>query len=438
MSLPADSLNQGTPAQPPATYQQRTDQRLFEELQALSCRIEILNEIAVQINRQFAIDEILQLVGQKVKWLLDFDHCGVCLCQADDLLQYDTLLGPALARNIWENNDESPIKLAIRTKRTQLLPDYRLQNSQFPFRSLLVIPMESEGKILGAIHFSAQQPQIYTQEDVRVAYLLALQLAGAIRNARRFEEINQVNQQLENAYIHLRQAEKSRDDLVHMLIHDLRNPVTTINFSLSIAEKALRDVVQSNAPLRSIQRAQKASQQILMMVNELLDIHKLDAAALQPILAPVDIASLIMEKSEIYQVQAETLGKTFLTYLPAHLPLVLADAGLISRVIDNLVTNAFKYTPLGGHIEVTVSFQDDMLYLAVHDDGPGIASADQERIFHKFVQVQSASGAPIRNGTGLGLTFCRLVVRAHGGDIWVESNSNQGSTFIFNLPGQGE
>lgn len=66
---------------------------------------------------------------------------------------------------------------------------------------------------------------------------------------------------------------------------------------------------------------------------------------------------------------------------------MLADAGLISRVIDNLINNAFKYTPLGGHIEATVSFQDDMLYLAVHDDGPGIALADQERIFHKLLSI---------------------------------------------------
>lgn len=131
-----------------------------------------------------------------------------------------------------EHLENNSIKLAIRTKRTQLVPDYHLQNPQFPFRSLLVIPMESEGKILGAIHFSAQQPQIYTQRGMWYAYLLALQLAGAIRNARRFEEINQVNQQLEKAYVHLDQAEKSRERLVDMLIHDLRNPVTaTINFA---------------------------------------------------------------------------------------------------------------------------------------------------------------------------------------------------------------
>jgi NtrC-family two-component system sensor histidine kinase KinB len=103
-------------------------------------------------------------------------------------------------------------------------------------------------------------------------------------------------------------------------------------------------------------------------------------------------------------------------------------------VVDNLVSNAFKYTDRGGHIKVMVEHAEDTLLVHVRDDGQGIPDDYHDRIFEKFVQVTDDSGAPLRKGTGLGLAFCRLAVEAHGGRIWVVSVPGQGSTFSFTLP----
>jgi signal transduction histidine kinase len=110
------------------------------------------------------------------------------------------------------------------------------------------------------------------------------------------------------------------------------------------------------------------------------------------------------------------------------------DVELIGRVLDNLVSNAFKYTHPGGQIEISARADETYLFVYVRDDGLGLPPEYRDRIFDKFVQVTDASGASLRKGIGLGLAFCRMAIEAHGGKIWVDSTLEQGSTFAFTLP----
>ncbi|MCB0163212.1 MAG: ATP-binding protein [Anaerolineae bacterium] len=125
---------------------------------------------------------------------------------------------------------------------------------------------------------------------------------------------------------------------------------------------------------------------------------------------------------------------TFKTLVLTDLPTVQADPRLLSRVIDNLLNNAFKYTNTDGTIELLAVRHGELLHISIRDDGQGIPPEYQQKIFDNFFQVTDAKGVPIRKGTGLGLAFCRLAVEAHGGKIWVVSTPGQGSTFIFTLP----
>jgi signal transduction histidine kinase len=107
---------------------------------------------------------------------------------------------------------------------------------------------------------------------------------------------------------------------------------------------------------------------------------------------------------------------------------------LVGRVVDNLVANALKFTPTGGHVAISAACREGSLVVSVQDDGPGIAAADQERIFDKYFQVGTPDQPSTRRGIGIGLTFCRLAIEAHGGSIWVESVPGQASVFSFSLP----
>ena len=261
---------------------------------------------------------------------------------------------------------------------------------------------------------------------------LFLALLFIVRRADQI--ITSRTRELERAYGDLRQAEAMRDDLTNMIVHDLRNPLTALTANLELLGKTANNPAYTDAPPRFLAGARAAGQRMTGMIDDLLNVGKFEAGELRPALAPVYLPTLLAEKEEGYRTQAEKEEKTFTLHAPADLPVVMADAGLIGRVVDNLVSNALKYTAVGGHIELQIEHKDHALTVHVRDDGQGIPSEYHRRLFQKFVQVTDHEGKSLRQGTGLGLAFCRLAVEAHGGKIWVESAVGKGSTFSFTLP----
>ncbi len=240
--------------------------------------------------------------------------------------------------------------------------------------------------------------------------------------------------ELEAAYAELRQAEGLRDDLTRMIVHDLRNPLTALTANLDLIGKTLNNPAYPDAPPRFLTGARAAGQRMTGMIDDLLNVGKFEAGELRLVPAPIYLPTLLADKVEAYRSQAEKEGKTLTVRAPAELPTVQADLALVSRVIDNLLSNAFKYTEIGGKIEVDAEKRDSHILVRVIDNGEGIPPEYQTRIFEKFVQVTERNGAPLRKGTGLGLAFCRLAIEAHGGKIRVESTPGYGSIFFFTLP----
>jgi signal transduction histidine kinase len=240
--------------------------------------------------------------------------------------------------------------------------------------------------------------------------------------------------ELERAYSDLRRAETSRDDLVHMLMHDLRGPLSTILINLDLMTRATGVPAEAASLPRLLVRTRVNVRRILDMIDDLLKMSRLEGGTLQPNRAAVDLATWLNDRAIDYRSQADRENKLLSVQLPPDLPVIQVDADLVGRVVDNLVANALKFTPSGGHIAISASCRDSSLVISVKDDGPGVASADQERIFDKYYQVGTAELSSTRRGIGIGLTFCRLAVEAHGGSIWVESAPDQASVFSFSLP----
>jgi signal transduction histidine kinase len=243
--------------------------------------------------------------------------------------------------------------------------------------------------------------------------------------------------ELETAYSNLRQAEGMRDDLTNMIVHDLRNPLTSVVANIDLIGKVAQNPNFASASPRFLSNAKAATQRMMGLIDDLLNVGKFEAGELRPVLAPVYLPSLLTERAEAYQPQAEKENKTIRVSASADLPTVMADAGLLSRVVDNLLGNALKYTDGGGQIELGAQLDGRAVRVRVCDNGDGIPLEYQQRIFDKFIQVTDTRGAPLRKGTGLGLAFCRLAVEAHGGRIWVESAPGRGSTFFFTVPQNG-
>lgn len=404
-------------------------QSLSIQLQALSSRINAVNEIAAALNHSLNLEDILKVVKQQAKWLLDFQHCSIRLCGDHNTSQ--TILLFDVKGHLEETYLEQNrlLELAITTKQSHLSQGASLTTATAPYRSWLAMPLESENHIWGAIVFADLQPQHYSQEDLRIAHLVAMQLANAIRNAHRFAEVNRLYAELEQTYINLQRSEQLRDDIMRMIVHDLRNPLNVINMSL--------DFLESNHALdihRVIARAKRASGNMFNLINNLLDLGKLESNEFHLDVALIDCQSILSGLLDEWQTRATAEQKTLLLQLTPALPRFYADPNLLRRVLENLLSNAFKYTPAQGTIAIGAHQKDDSICIYVRDNGVGIPPHYHARIFDKFVQVTDAGGRPMRQGFGLGLTFCKLVVQAHDGTIAVESAGGQGSTFLVTLP----
>jgi signal transduction histidine kinase len=232
-----------------------------------------------------------------------------------------------------------------------------------------------------------------------------------------------------------------KDDMTHMLVHDLRSPLTVLGNSFFLLEEAF---AKGDSELFSklMAMAQRSSERMLTLVSDLLGISELESHQVELALERVDARSLLHEAITQLSPLAASAQITLDISAAKDLPPLYVDPELIRRVLNNLLDNAIKFTPDGGCVRVWAQRDGetaaDELLIGVSDEGPGIPEGEQHRLFDKFRRVGSVRGR--RAGSGLGLPFCKLAVEAHGGRIWVKSPSSErvsasaGSTFLMTLP----
>jgi signal transduction histidine kinase len=250
--------------------------------------------------------------------------------------------------------------------------------------------------------------------------------------ARADQIITVRNEELSVAYQDLREAEAMRDDLTNMIVHDLKNPLTTIYGTLGLV-KSLNAQDQPDTSRYYVEQALRASERMTGLIEDILAVSKMEAGQLEPDIKLTVVGQLLAESLDSFVSRAKEEKKQLTLTCPDDLEARL-DVAMISRVIENLLSNALKYTDPGGQIQLSAWIQVKQLYIRIRDDGQGISDAYKQQIFGKFAQAPNANEKPERKGTGLGLAFCSLAVQQHGGTIWVEDAPGGGSDFVFSLP----
>jgi signal transduction histidine kinase len=216
---------------------------------------------------------------------------------------------------------------------------------------------------------------------------------------------------------------------VGTLVHDLRNPLTVVRAAVDLIEMEAPGVHGGAHGKELLAAARQASDRLLELVRALLDVHGLESRRMPLARARAELGSLVAEAVGMQGPLARARQLQLVTEVPADLPAVSVDAALISRVLQNLLGNAIKFTPAGGAVRVSARREGQEVAVSVSDDGAGVPPELLPRLFQAF-----AHGDHLERGSGLGLAFCRLAVEAHGGRIGVESEPGRGSTFTFTLP----
>jgi len=253
-----------------------------------------------------------------------------------------------------------------------------------------------------------------------------------------FQDITR-RKEVEMLYEQMRALDKVKNDLTHMIVHDLRTPLTSLLTGL-LTLQGSRSLDEMENELLAI--SVSGGHTLLGMINDLLDISKMEDGSLSLEKSPIALSEITEEAfqqvASLVEEKALTLEAQIAPEISAGTPdasLLCADADKVRRVLVNLLGNAIKFTPRSGFITVSACIDSDRnaVVVRVRDTGEGIPKEAFARIFDKFGQVETRTAGRTMS-TGLGLTFCKLVVEAHGGQIWVESEPGDGSTFSFTLP----
>ena len=376
----------------------RTVAALAVQAFAEACMVDILNEDGIA--ERLAVDHRDPAMRERLGAMLAYP-----IRDGKDLLAYE-VMRTGRAELLTEIDEEGIAAIAQDADHLALLLSLRPQ-------SLIVAPLIARGKVLGVLLLAAQE-RTYTQEDLQLAEELARRAAIAVDNARLYGDAQR--------------AITARDQLLAAVSHDLRNPLGVVMMSTSF----LRELVPPGDPqvARQLEMIARSAGQMNGMIEDLLDVARVDAGRLSVDASPVPASTLLLEAADLLRPLAEKHGIVLLIAPHADLPRVLADGNRVLQVFSNLGGNAVKFTPRGGTITLGVVADGDSLRFQVTDTGLGMPAEHLPHLFDRFWQASRND----RRGIGLGLAIVQGIVAAHGGRVWAESTPGEGSTFHFTLP----
>ena len=286
------------------------------------------------------------------------------------------------------------------------------------------MPLLHQGRAIGALLVRRRRPGAFAPEIVNLLQAFASQSSLAIYNARLFREIEQKSEQLAVASQH-------KSQFLANMSHELRTPLNAI---LGYTE-LMQDGLYGDLPTKTkevLDRVQKNGKHLLGLINDVLDLSKIEAGQLVLSLDEYSMKDIVLTVVSATESLASAKKLPLKVAVSDKMPLGRGDERRIAQVLLNLVGNAIKFTD-DGEVRIAASVANGMFSVAVTDTGPGIPVAEQARIFHEFHQVDS-SNTKKKGGTGLGLAIAKRIVELHGGKIWVRSELGKGSTFQIDLP----
>ncbi len=422
--------------------------RKYRQVERRLAELSALQQVAQVINSRLEMQSLLEEVVEQVRQVLGYSIVEIYLVEGDKLV----------LRSAQGADDHGAITLPLsqgvtgrvaRTNRAAYVPDVAKDPDYVDgiseTRSEIAVPLRKGNIVIGVLNVESTDPFGLDEDDLRLLMLLADQVSVAIENASLYDHLMKHSDELEQtveertaalaeAFEQARDAERLKTRFVADVSHELRTPLANIRLYLELLSFGNPDRFQEY-----VQTLIRETDRLVILIEDLLAISRLDAEAVAPHLRPTDLNYLAQGLvNDRQRLLAERSLEVVLEKY-ADLPLVQADEDMLSQAIANLVTNAMNYTKAGGTItiqtEIGQSEGEEWVILSVKDDGIGIPPEEHDRVFDRFFRGNASRLMPVP-GTGLGLAISKEIVERHGGRIALESQIDEGSKFTIWLPTQ--
>lgn len=408
------------------------------ETEAQARRLNLLNEMSQEINLAVTEDEIFKVVAHYSPQVLNTERASVALLtQTNDSLEIFVLEGKGGVIPAGTKLPVTGTALGKVVKEKQLLNIPEIQNTNFldfrmlaqhGFRSGMIAPLITGGKVIGTLNVAESRPGAYQQRDEQLTIQIASLLASNVEKIRRNLELQQAKEVADEARRAAEMANRTKSEFLASMSHELRTPLNGI---LGYAQILKRDKGLDNQQQERIAIIQRSGEHLLNLINDILDLSKIEAHKMELQLVDFQFPEFLQNIAEICRVPAEQKRLSFkfepVTVLPA---IVRGDEKRLRQILLNLLSNAVKFTQRGG-ILFTVGQHYQKTRFQIEDTGVGIPADKLDEIFDPFQQVSSQKHAI--EGTGLGLAISQKLVQAMGSDLQVKSKPGQGSVFWFEL-----
>jgi K+-sensing histidine kinase KdpD len=426
--------------------------RAHQEAEQLAHRLDALQSINDIILQHLNVGELVPALLKRVSEVMHVDNVAILLPAPEqhDLLLY-SVFGPEqeVQEQVHVPIGKGVAGSIMACGKPLIIDDLATSNAVNPFlrqrlHSLLGLPLQVEERTIGVIHVSTIQPRTFTQGDQDLLQVVADRIALAIDRTHAFEIAQQARQTAEERAAQLAEVNQRMDSFLGIASHEMRTPLTSVLANIDFLIHRLTgpradDILTAEQiafVLPFLQRAQRQAKRLSSLVNDLLDVERIQANHLEIRPTHQDLRPVVVATVEEQRQLAPQ--RTITLRMPATPLLADIDAHRISQVLTNFLTNALKFSLADQPINVTLRRQGAMAYLSVKDAGPGIAPADRERIwerFHRVDTIQHQSGSYV--GVGLGLYISRTIITAHHGRVGVKGRAGRGAEFWCTIPLQG-
>ena len=425
-----------------------TLKELAETLEARYRQIEELGAITASVNSGLLLDDVLEKIYSDFREHIPYDRIGCSLIDADGKRvrarwAKASYPGVRVMKGYSAPLAGSSLETIFRTGRPRILNDLAEYLRTKPgsestrlivaegIRSSLTCPLVANGVPVGFLFFSSTRPGTYADAHVEIYQRIAQQISVIVEKGRLVSQLADQKAEIERQNDELRRLGELKNRFLGMVAHDLRNPIGNVQ---AIAELLLDPETEvSEAERRSfLEDVLGQTRYMLPLLEDLLDVTEIDSARLVLHKERVNVVTFLSDCVARHALLAEPKG-TRVVLGEATPGYVEADPVRLRQVLDNLVSNAVKFSPPGSNVRIEASKLETGWRIAVHDEGPGLTDQDRQRLFLEFARL-SARPTGDEKSTGLGLAISRRIVEAHGGSIGADSSPGRSSTFWFSLP----